>query len=192
MSTKKWVWAIVIIIIILLGLWYSGVFSSLMPAPATQPAAVATGANSIAATTMAAQDSGIKTDVAALDVQIAAVNSSITASATPTKQQIATIAANVGATAVMFNKLSVELQSRITNAQTTGASVAGLQAALKDLAMQVSNMTSQAGAASKNVMATSSNSTTITASFSQLKAAQKYAVAARADIQTVLQGLNIK
>ncbi|MGC9602661.1 MAG: hypothetical protein ABSE76_02890 [Minisyncoccia bacterium] len=187
MSTKQWVWAIIIIIIILLALWYSGVFSSLTPAPATtQPAAVTTSVNS-----MAGQDSIIKTDVATLDMQIAAIGSGIAASTAPSKQQIGTIAANISAAAVTFNKLAVELRPRITNAQTAGSSVAGLQAALKDLATQVSNMTSQASAASKNVT-TSLTSATITASFNQLKVAQRYANAARADIQTIVQGLNIK
>ena len=104
MSTKKWVWAIVVIIIILLALWYCGVFSSLMPAPAvTQPAAVTTAVTT--ASNMAVQDSVIKTDVATLDMQIAAIGSGIAASATPTKQQIATIAASVSTAAVTFNKL---------------------------------------------------------------------------------------
>jgi hypothetical protein len=190
MSTKQWVWAVVIIIIILLALWWSGVFSSLMPAPAvTQPAAVTTAVTTT--NSMAAQDSAIKTDVATLDTQIAAINSGIAASATPSKQQIGTIAASVSAAGGTFNKLLVELRSRITNAQTAGSSVAALQTALRDLAMQVSNMTSQAGAAAKNVMAASATNTTITASFSQLKTAKAYASAARADVQTILQGLNI-
>lgn len=187
MSTKQWVWAVVIIIIILLALWWSGVFSSLMPAPAaTQPAAVTTSVNS-----MAAQDSVIKMDVTTLNAQIAAVNSGIAASAKPSAQQIGTIAANINAAAVTFSKLRNELGPRITNAQTTGASVTGLQAVLGDLSMQISNMTSQAGAASQNVTAASPTSATITTSFKQLKVAQTYISAAHTDIQTVLQGLNI-
>ena len=79
-----------------------------------------------------------------------------------------------------------------TNAQTAGTSVTGAQAALSDLGTQISNMTSQAGTAAKNAMATSSTAATITASFKQLQAAQAYNTAARADIQSIVQTLGIK
>ncbi len=191
MSSKKWVWAVVVVVIILLALWYSGVFGS--ATPATQPAAVTTAVTSgTTGTAMAAQDAVIKSDVASLDAQIAGINTALAISGTPTKAQISAAAASFKTATTLFGKLAVEIKARSVNTQTAGGSVAGITTALNDLNVQVSNMSSQVGAASKNAMATSSTSTTLTASYKQLQTAQGYAAAARTDIGSVMQTLGIK
>ncbi len=191
MSSKKWVWAVVVVVIILLALWYSGVFGS--ATPATQPAAVNSAVTSgTSGTAMAAQDTAIKGDVALLDAQIKAINTAVAVSGTPTKTQISDAAASFKAATTLFAKIAVELKARSVNAQTAGASVAGITSALSDLNAQVSNMSSQVSAASKNAMATSSTSATLTASYKQLVAAQGFAAAARTDIGAVMQTLGIK
>lgn len=188
MSSRKWIWAVVVILIILLGLWYFGIFNGGAAAPA-QSATVNTAANSGA---MASQNTAIKTDVATLDAQIATLNTSMSTAAAPTKPQISAIAANFKAVVATYAKIFIELRSAAINTQTSGASVAGIQNALSDLNAQLSNLTSLVGSAAKNTMATSSTAATVSASFKQMQAAQAYNTAARADVQTAVQTLGIK
>ena len=189
MSSKKWIWAVVVIGIILLALWYSGVFNSVVAPASTQPAAAVTATNTNA---MTAQDAGIKADIATLDMQIAAINTAMTVSGTPSKTQVGSVSASFKVLSATFTKVVLDLKVRATNSQTAGTSLAGVTAAFSDLNAQLSNMSSQVGAASKNAMATSSSATTITASFKQLQTAQGYVQAARADIQTIVTTLGVK
>jgi hypothetical protein len=190
----KWVIGVVVVVIIVIVLWWSGIFGGSTPAPVQQSATVV---NSIATSTVAPAtgnqaNSVIDSSVSGIDAQISAINTTMAGIKTPTKSQVSALAVSFQGVNVSLGQLAVVLTTRITNAKTGGTSVTGLQAALVDLNHQLSNMTSQVGAAAKNVMATSSTSVTYQQSFKQLQTAQTYLQAARSDVGIVLQGLNIK
>lgn len=188
MSSKKWIWAVVVVLIILLGLWYFGAFNS-TPAPAQSAAVNIATTNSAAA----AQNTLIKTDVSMLDKQIAITNASIAAvTGAPTKPQIATIGVNFNTEVTTYGRLITEINSAIINAKSTGTPTAAAVAAMSDLSNQLANLTSQAGTAVKNTAASGSTAATVAASLKQMQSAQTYDAAARADIQTVITTLGIK
>jgi hypothetical protein len=186
-STAKWIIGVVVLIIMVLGLWWSGVFGG--SSSSTQSAAV-TNVTSINNSVLA--DSVIDADVAGVDAQIKTIATNLGTVKTPTKSQISALAANFQTVTVALNNLSTKLSARIINANTSGIQVTTAQAARADLGRQLSNMTSHSSTAGVNAMASSSTSMTFQQSLTQLKSAQMYLQAARADVESILQGLAIK
>ncbi len=184
MSKLKWDWIILVavVVIIIIAFWWSGIFGT--SAPAQQSAATVNSVNSL-----------LTEAIAAIDAQIAIINIEVPAlSTTSSKTQIGTVAGNFQTVANLIRTLSITLGADISNAHNAGtssASTAAAQAALQDLSRQLSNMTSQANAADENVMATSSTTATLQHSITQFKVAQTDLKAARADITTIVQKLDI-
>ena len=182
MSSKKWVWIVVAVVVVGGLVWWSGILGG---SNASQPAAVVT-----TTTQPNPQNAPILGGVAAIDTQMALTQADVKVLGTaPTKAQVTTAAADMQKTGGMITALLPLIQSRLTNLKTAGISVTAAQAALNDLGTQLSNMTSQAGSASKNAMATSSTSVTYTQSAKQIVAAWQFLVNARADIAAVLKNI---
>lgn len=184
----KWVIGIVVVIIIVLGLWMSGVFGGASTTPTQQSAAVK---NSMP-TEGALADSVIDMDVASIDGQIKTINTTLAGLSSPTKSQLSTLAGNFQTVNGALSKLIMKLNARFSNARNSGMPASNIQTTLGDLNLQLSNMTSSASTAGKNAMATSSAAAVLQQSLKQLQSAQTYLQNARADIATVLQGLAIK
>ena len=179
----KWVLGVVVIVIIAALLWMSGLFGG-----SQQSATV-----SVNNQNSALPDATYNSAIASIDAQIASVSKQIDAMGkTPTKAQISATASGFQGVANSMTALVVPLKARITNAQTSGVSVAPATAALADLGRQVANMTSQAGVATKNATATSSNSATLLQSQKQLQTALTFLKGARADFTTIAHTLNIQ
>jgi hypothetical protein len=195
MSTStKWIITVVVIILVVLGgVWYSGMLNT--TAPASQTGAVS---NSIVPSTPVMNandpmsDSMINRDVAALDGQMASLSASATVSGTTTsKTQIVAVNTAVMAINASMQKLATKLQARATNGKTAGSVAGSIQSSLTDANHQMSNATSQVGAAAKNVTATSSPAV-LGQMAVQLQASVMLVKAARADFATVLQTLGVK
>jgi hypothetical protein len=145
MSTStKWIITVVVIILVVLGgVWYSGMLNT--TAPASQTGAVS---NSIVPSTPVMNandpmsDSMINRDVAALDGQMASLSASATVSGTTTsKTQIVAVNTAVMAINASMQKLATKLQARATNGKTAGSVAGSIQSSLTDANHQMSNAT---------------------------------------------------
>ncbi|MCX6820085.1 MAG: hypothetical protein NT019_02265 [Candidatus Adlerbacteria bacterium] len=182
MSKTKWVAAVVIVVVLVAAyvMWKGN--TAMVPA-SDQPTAAA-AANAPVANNNT--DAMMAADAAALDAQIQVYTANVkgldqtltvgtvTAAATQTQDILA-----------LATKLGVKIQVRIAGA---GAAQGSLQALFADMTRNISNASSQAAAAAKNVAKTP-NGTALAQSKTQLNAAQAYVVTVRSDIQKLLAGI---
>ncbi len=184
MSMTKWIWVVVAVVVVVVGLWWAGVFSGTKPSH--QAAAVVT---SQPQTDPALGSPAIKSDVAKIDTQVAVAVAPL--SAAPTKAQISATVSAINSASTMMRALANKFSAIGVNAKTMGSAVPNVQA-LADLSIQLSNAGSQAGAANSTAMATSSSAASLKTAAGYIQTAQTAIKAARADVQTILNGLGIK
>lgn len=185
----KWVWIIIVLIVIVAGLWWSGVFGSMSNAN-SQPAATASAVTPVAAGVSAAATNSI----ANIDTQIVANASDIDVQAkTPTLEGENAIVDRFGMVANAMTNLTPALQASIIAAQKAGKPVTALNTAAGDMKTQVSNALAIVLTVKKNLSGlkpanASANALILKQSAAQLQSAHAYIQTARTDIQTVVKG----
>lgn len=179
MSFSKWVLVLVAVIVIVLGLWWTGILGGSMP---KQGAAVVTSQPADQALSAAT----IKADVAKIDVQLTLASTPL--AATLNKGDIASAAAAVNTSVKMMRALAVKFQSISANAKATGSATPSAQA-LADLSVQLSNASSQAGTAFSAATASSTKAASLKIAAGYVVTSQGNLKVARADIQTILDGM---
>lgn len=184
-------WALGAVAVVLIGgvAWNSGVFGG----SATEQ--TATVANTVIPTgNTDTASAAASLDVASLDAAIKAFNDGITAAGTaPTKAQLASLSDSAKAISAQMNTLGLKLQTQGINAHISKDATTKLQAALRDMSAQLSNMGSQVSTAAKNSMSTSTAAMNMSKdTVKQLQKAAEYLKAARADIDSVVAIITAK
>ncbi len=183
--SKKWVWAVIVIVVVAVGAWYYMSHKEIGMTDAKETAAVGNA--------MPSSTSVLPTDTAAIDAQVTAMSAAVSAlSKTSSPKDVAAAAAMIDSTTVLMSKVAPKLQAMISTAQNAKKDVAALQAAMKDLGTQVAS----AGSISKSVSNNANNAKKpmdaagVAAAEAQLSTAVSYIVKAQNDIHTVAAGLS--
>jgi hypothetical protein len=183
MSKTTWV-VVVVVVVAALGAWWW--YSSQTPAPSQSAAAL----NGTPSADSNLSDMALGKAVAAIDSHLGSIKSAL--AVTPaTAAGLLGAAKEMQTTAALMVSLANNIQSRAVNAKTAGGSTAGVSKALNDMAIQLSNMGSQAQVVIKNLSATSTVPNLGQAAAS-LKTAQAGLTTGRADLGAALQVLGVK
>lgn len=193
-KSTKWIIAVLVIVLIVIALWWSGIFG--LGSSGSQSAAVVnhnvspSSASAVNTNTNSATDAIIAANISAIDTQLVKANADLSAMGTaPTAAAIAADALEFKNAASIMSALSTAFQTRLTNAKTTGNNVTSAQASLADMTHQLQNGSSQAQAAANAAAVKQPTTAQLKAAQAQLNAAKGYLATARKDAGSIVQAL---
>lgn len=179
MLKGKALWGVLAFAVVLGGLSWSGVLSNMF---GTQEAAVVMSQQ----TDPALSSATMKSDAVKINAQLDVATSPLPAS--PTKDQIISMAASIKTVSAMMQVFAKKLQSININAKTSGGAVSNPQV-MADMLTQIANAGSQSATAAANVKAVNASSATIQTSALQIAKAQSILTVARAEMESLVQGI---
>lgn len=195
-STNKWILAIVIIAVVVLGLWWGGYLGGTTPTvdQDTQSAATLNAAAKIDSS-----DAIIASEAAAIEAQMQVAGNQFAAfSQKPTAAGADLLAGQFANVSKLMTAIAVRFQPRIANLKNMGADVNAIQTALSDMSLQISMAVSEIGLSGQaiakikpdngNKTQINQNSASLQQSVIELQKASAYLQSAQNDIKTIIAG----
>ena len=190
MSKAKWL--VLVIVLVLLGLWAGGFFSTAPATETEQGAAVATAPIDSSDAIIAQESSAIEAQMKVVGNQLAAF------SQVPTAVKADLLVGQLAPVSNMMKKLATRLESRVAILKKMGYDTNIMQGAVSDMNLQLSYAVSLIGVGGQ--LATSikpdnddsaqanKNSAALQQIKIELQKSQNYLVAVQKDIKTVVDG----
>jgi len=199
-STTKWVIAVLVIVLVLLGLWKWGFLGGSAPTTEeSQNAAVVSGAGDVA---IDSSDAIIAQESSAIEAQMKVVGNQVAAfSQVPTASKADLLVSQLASVSNLMKKLASRLQSRVAILKNIGYEVTAMQGTMSDMNLQLSYAVSQIGTVGQ--LATSikpdngdsaqanKNSATLRQIKIELQKTQNYLVSVQKDTKTVVDGFKL-
>lgn len=198
-NATKWVIAVLVVVAVILGLWWSGLLGGAGSEVKDVQSAIVAQSASDKTPALDTSDVVIAEETAAITAQMKVVGNQYAAfGQAPTAAKGNLLAGQVSAVSSLMQKLSERFQARITILKSAGFNVEAMQTTASDMNLQISYARSLAGQTGQIISQitpgtgdssqTNKNNAALTQAKIELQKAQGYLVAAEKDIKPVIDG----